>query len=226
MKSKDIIRFIFIITLFVFGYLFEDVLEAKIYSYNIDSIPEYDGREYVYINGNEPEFDSSLINTKSFEKYYELDDLSRATGALANVSTDLMPTSERERLSYKPTGWNGARYEFIDEQNLFNRCHLIAYQLTGENDNKNNLITCTRNMNASVMIKFENQIANYIKKTKNHVLYRVIPIYDGNNLVAKGVQLEALSIEDKGEGIKYNVFIYNVQEGIEINYKNGENKKA
>jgi len=223
MKSKDISKFIIVIVILIIGYL-SPFFKEKMETYSISNIPDYDGQEYIYINNNEPEFSDKLLNSKSFEDYSNLDELNRAGVALANLSIDLMPDLERERLTYKPSGWNGARYDFIDEYNLFNRCHLIAYQLTGENNNEKNLITCTRNMNAKVMNKFEMEIGNYIRKTNNHVLYRVTPIYDGDNLVAKGVQLEALSIEDNGEGIKYNIFIYNVQDGIEIDYKNGKNR--
>lgn len=225
MKKNDISKFIIIILILAIGY-FSPFFKEKMESYSISNIPDYSGEDYIYINNNEPEFNSDLLNSDSFESYSNLDELNRAGVALANLSVDLMPTEERERLYYKPSGWNGARYDFIDENNLFNRCHLIAYQLTGENNNEKNLITCTRNMNADVMNSFEKKIGNYIRKTKNHVLYRVTPIYEGNNLVAKGVELEALSIEDNGKGIKYNVFIYNVQDGVEINYKNGENKKV
>jgi len=222
MKNKDISKFIIIIIIILIGYL-SPLFKEKMDKISISNIPDYSGEDYIYINNNEPEFSDKLLNSSSFENYSDLDDLNRAGVALSNISTELMPNEERERLTYKPSGWNGARYDFIDEENLFNRCHLIAYQLTGENNNEKNLITCTRNMNANVMTKFENQIGNYIRKTNNHVLYRVTPIYDGDNLVAKGVQLEALSIEDNGGGIKFNVFIYNVQDGVEINYKNGKN---
>ena len=134
-----------------------------------------------------------------------------------------MPTEERGSIGYiKPSGWQTVKYDIVDGKYLYNRCHLIGYQLTGENANPNNLITCTRNMNASVMVKFENDVADYIKETGNHVLYRVTPVFVGDNLLASGVQIEARSVEDKGEGIQFNVYIYNVQEGISIDYKTGE----
>ena len=135
-----------------------------------------------------------------------------------------MPTKEREPISMiKPSGWKYSKYDFIDGKYLYNRCHLIAFQLTGENANKKNLITCTRYANATTMLKFENKVANYIKRTNNHVLYRVTPIFNDTDLVAKGIQMEALSVEDNGRGIKYNVYIYNIQKGITIDYKTGNN---
>lgn len=137
-----------------------------------------------------------------------------------------MPTEKRGTIgSVRPSGWHTIKYSGIDGNYLYNRCHLIGYQLTGENANKNNLITCTREMNTGAMLDFENEVAEYIKRTKNHVLYRVTPVFDNNNLLAKGVQMEALSVEDNGEGIKFNVFVYNVQSGIEINYLNGDSKQ-
>ena len=198
----------------------------KIVSYSKDNIPEYNGESYIYLNDNIPDFDEKLINTNSFESYSELDYLGRSGIALANIGTDLMPVTERESIgSIKPSGWKTIKYDFIDGKYLYNRCHLIGYQLTGENKNEKNLITCTRNMNANVMLKFENEIAEYIHKTSNHVLYRVTPYYENDNLLASGVELEALSVEDNGEGIKFNVYIYNVQDGITIDYKTGKSKK-
>lgn len=198
----------------------------NIVSYSKNNIPKYNGEGYVYINNNIPEFDESLINTKSFEKYSKLDYLGRSGTALANISTDLMPVKERESIgSVKPSGWQTIKYDFIEGKYLYNRCHLIGYQLTGENVNKENLITCTRNMNSVEMLKWENKVAKYIHKTSNHVLYRVTPYYEDENLLASGVQIEALSIEDDGKGIKFNVYIYNVQDGITIDYKTGKSKK-
>lgn len=191
-----------------------------------NDIPEYNGLPYIILNSNVPNFDEKLINTKSFEKYSKLDKLGRCGEAIANISIDLMPTEKRGTIgSVKPSGWHTIKYSGIDGNYLYNRCHLIGYQLTGENANKNNLITCTREMNTGAMLDFENEVADYIKKTKNHVLYRVTPIFDNNNLLAKGVQMEALSIEDNGAGVKFNVFVYNVQSGISINYLNGDSKK-
>lgn len=194
-------------------------------SYALSDIPKYSDEPYVILNNNNPEFDKNDFTTKSFEKYSELDSLGRCGVAYANIGKDLMPTEERENIGMiKPTGWHTIKYDIVDGKYLYNRCHLIGFQLTGENANENNLITCTRFMNTIGMLDFENQVADYIRKTNNHVLYRVTPIYEGNNLLASGVQMEAISIEDEGEGIKFNVFVYNVQDGISINYENGESK--
>ncbi len=193
---------------------------------NSSNIPEYNGLPYIIINSNNPEFDEKLINTNSFESYAALDRYGRCGTALANISIDLMPNEKRGTIgSVKPSGWHTIKYSGIDGNYLYNRCHLIGFQLTGENANKKNLITCTREMNTGAMLDFENEVANYIKRTKNHVLYRVTPVFENNNLLAKGVQMEALSVEDNGAGIKFNVFIYNVQSGIEINYLNGDSKR-
>lgn len=191
-------------------------------SYALDDIPAYSGRSFVYINENIPSFTEDDMTTKSFEKYSSLDVLGRCGVAYANISIDLMPTEEREAIGMvKPSGWQTAKYDIVDGKYLYNRCHLIGFQLTGENANEKNLITCTRQMNAEVMLDFENEVVEYIKKTKNHVLYRVTPIYEGTNLVASGVQIEAKSVEDNGEGVSFNVYIYNVQDGIEIDYSDG-----
>ncbi len=189
----------------------------------VSDIPEYSGIPYVEINNNVPFFDDEELSLNSYEVYGELDNLGRCTGAIANIGKDLMPTEERGNISeVKPTGWHIAKYEGIDGKYLYNRAHLIGYQLTAENANKNNLITGTRYMNVSGMLPFENMIADYIKETDNHVLYRVTPIFDGNNLLASGVLMEAKSVEDKGEGILFNVYCYNVQPNIKINYANGD----
>ncbi len=191
---------------------------------NNDNIPDYDGKDVIILNNNEPNFDELAKTTNSFEVYSELDSLGRCGEAYANIGVDLMPTSKRESIgNIKPSGWQIKKYDIItDGLYLYNRCHLIAFQLTAENANPKNLITCTRHMNADVMTIYELKVGNYIRKTNNHVLYRATPIFDGNNLIAKGIELEALSIEDNGKGIKFHVFIYNVQPGIEINYKTGE----
>lgn len=205
---------------------FSDFIPKK--SYALDAIPEYKNKAYVVINDNEPNFTEELKHkTKSFETYSRLDTLKRAGVAFANISSDLMPTEERGSIgSVKPTGWHTVKYDIVDGKYLYNRCHLIGFQLTGENANERNLITCTRYMNTGGMLELENKVANYIKKTNNHVLYRVTPIYEGNNLLASGVTMEAYSVEDNGKGIKFHVYVYNVQKGIEINYKNGESKLA
>ena len=222
-------RIITIIILLLFIYVeYNDNLKGTFSkpTYSISNIPDYSGDDYIIINNNEPEFDDLAKATNSFEVYSELDELGRCGVAYANIGKDLMPTTDRERIRMiKPSGWKTVRYDIItDGLYLYNRCHLIAYQLTAENANPKNLITCTRHMNADVMQSFEIKVGNYIRKTNNHVLYRSTPIYDYDNLVAKGVQLEAYSIEDNGKGIKFNVFIYNVQPGIEIDYKTGDSK--
>ena len=195
-------------------------------SYNLGEIPEYNGSSYVVINNNIPFFDKSDLTTKSYEKYSEHDSLGRCGVAVANISVDMMPTEPRGSIGMvKPSGWHTVKYDNVDGKYLYNRCHLIGYQLTGENANEKNLITCTRYMNTVGMLKFENMVAEYIKRTENHVLYRVTPIYNGSNLLASGVEMEAMSIEDNGDGIKFNVYVYNVQDGIVINYANGNSYK-
>ena len=195
-------------------------------SYNLGDIPEYDGvSEYVIINDNVPFFNEEDINTNAFEEYSALDSLGRCGVAYANIGNELMPTEERGEIGHiKPSGWHTIKYDIVDGKYLYNRCHLIGFQLAGENANKNNLMTCTRYMNINGMLDFENKVAEYIKETGNHVLYRVTPMYEGDNLLAKGIQMEAYSIEDNGKGIKFNVFVYNIQPGIEIDYKTGESR--
>lgn len=195
-------------------------------SYNIGEVPEYSNKPYVIINNNNPDFKEEEINTKDFEYYGNLDLLGRCTKAYANVNKKTMPTKEREPIGMiKPSGWQYSKYDFIDGKYLYNRCHLIGYQLTGENANEKNLITCTRYANASTMLEFENKVANYIKKTNNHVLYRVTPIFKDTELIARGIQMEAYSVEDNGR-LKFNVYIYNVQDGVTIDYQTGKNHKT
>lgn len=192
-------------------------------SISLSEIPEYSGEPYVEINGNVPGFPEEDWVEESFETYSELDDLGRCGTAYANVGTDLMPEEERGSIGQvKPTGWHTVKYDIVDGKYLYNRCHLIGYQLSGENANERNLITGTRYLNVEGMLPFENMVADYVKETGRHVLYRVTPVFDGNNLVANGVQMEAFSVEDAGEGISYNVYVYNVQPGIEIDYATGE----
>ena len=195
-------------------------------SYDLANIPDYNGSPYVVINDNNPNFDDSLKTDRSFEKYSELDSLGRCGSAIANIGVDIMPTEERGRIGQiKPSGWHTIRYDdLIEGKYLYNRCHLIGYQLTGENANPKNLITCTSYMNTVGMLEFENKVAEYVKKTNNHVLYRVTPVFEDNNLLAHGVEMEGYSIEDSGKGIKFNVFVYNVQNGIDIDYSNGNSK--
>lgn len=229
-KFASIVILLFII-LQVVGIYFQDEIKyfinkyVTVESYALSDIPEYNNEPYVVINNNEPEFSDEDKTTKSFEKYDNLDYLGRATKAFANISTDLMPTEKRGNIGMvKPSGWHTVKYDIVDGKYLYNRCHLIGYQLTGENANENNLITCTRNTNTSTMLDMENKVTEYIKKTNNHVLYRVRAIYDGDNLLASGIQMEALSIEDNGKGIKFNIYIYNVQPGIKIDYKTGDSE--
>ena len=190
---------------------------------SLDDIPEYSGNAYVAINDNIPFFEDEELTTTSFEKYSELDLLGRCGEATACVGKDLMPTEPRGEIgSVKPTGWQTAKYDIVEGKYLYNRCHLIGFQLTGENANKKNLITGTRYLNVTGMLPFENMVADYVKETENHVLYRVTPIFKENNLVADGVLMEAKSVEDNGESILFNVYCYNVQPGIIIDYSNGE----
>ena len=195
-------------------------------SFNLDDIPEFDGKTpYVIINNNEPNFPEEDFNSNSFEKYSELDSLGRCGVAYANVSKDTMPTEARGEISkVKPTGWHTVKYDCVEGKYLYNRCHLIGYQLTAENANKQNLITGTRYLNVDGMLPFENQVAEYVKQENGHVLYRVTPIFEGNNLVANGVQMEAESVEDKGEKVKFNVYAYNVQPNIKIDYLTGNSE--
>ena len=194
-------------------------------STSVSSVPAYSGNPYVAINNNVPFFANNEITNSSYENYSSLDGLGRCGIASACIGKDIMPTEERGRIGMiKPSGWHTVKYDIVEGKYLYNRCHLIGYQLTGENANEKNLITCTRYMNTVGMLEFENKVADYIKKTNNHVLYRVTPIFEGDNLLASGVQMEAQSVEDNGKGIKFNVYIYNVQEGIAIDYKTGESK--
>ena len=194
---------------------------------DINNIPAYSGNDYIVLNNNIPNFSDSDLTTTSFEEYSPLDSLGRCGVAYANIGTDLMPTEERESISsVKPSGWQSIKYDIVEGKYLYNRSHLIGFQLTAENANKNNLITGTRYFNATLMLPYENMVADYVKETNNHVLYRVTPVFEGNNLVATGVQMEAKSVEDNGEGIEFNVFVYNVQPGITIDYATGASALA
>ena len=188
-------------------------------------VPEYSGQPYVEVNDNVPALEEE--EPVSYETYSQLDELGRCGTAEANIGTDLMPTQERGSIGQvKPSGWKTVKYDNVDGKYLYNRCHLIGYQLTAENANQENLITGTRYMNVEGMLPFENLVADYIKETGNHVQYRVTPVYQGENLVASGVQMEARSVEDEGEGVSYNVYVYNVQPGIEIDYATGDSREA
>lgn len=192
-------------------------------AFDVSSIPAYAGSPYVSVNNNVPYFADDDLTTTSFETYGDLDSLGRCTAAYTCIGQDLMPTEERGDIgSVKPTGWHTVKYDGIDGNYLYNRCHLIGYQLTGENANNKNLITGTRYMNVEGMEPFENMIADYIKENGNHVMYRVTPIFEGNNLLASGVLMEAKSVEDNGEGILFCVYCYNAQPGITIDYATGE----
>lgn len=191
---------------------------------SLSDLPPYTGDAYVAVNGNEPFFTDGEKRAAqvSYEHYSELDSLGRCGVAEASVGKDLMPTDERESIgSVKPSGWQTVKYDFISGKYLYNRCHLIGYQLTAENANKLNLITGTRYLNVVGMLPFENMVADYVKETGNHVLYRVTPIFTGNNLVADGVLMEAWSVEDDGDGVLFCVWCYNVQPGVKINYADG-----
>lgn len=188
----------------------------------LESIPEYSGVPYVEINGNVPYFTDSDNTIETFESYSELDSFGRCGVSFANIGMEIMPTEERGEIGQvKPSGWQLVKYDFVDGKYLYNRCHLIGYQLTGENANEKNLITGTRYMNVQGMLPFENKVAEYVKSTGNHVLYRVTPVYEGNNLVASGVLMEAKSVEDDGTGICFNVYVYNCQPGVVIDYATG-----
>ena len=245
--TKLLVVFVLAITIGIIGYINPDLQEMILgntntvsintvsqanlsytTSFDLNSIPKYEDTSYVVLNDNKPDFSEDELTTESFEKYSNLDKLGRCGIAYANLSIDTMPKEGEEResiSSVEPSGWINKKYEIVDGGYLYNRCHLIGYQLSAENANEKNLITGTRYMNTEGMLPFENQIAEYIKETRNHVLYRVTPIYDNENLVASGLQLEAMSVEDKGEGICFNVYCYNVQPGININYLTGESKE-
>lgn len=188
-----------------------------------DAVPAYSGEAYVAINGNTPYFTDEDLTVNSFEKYSTLDALGRCGTAYACVGQDTMPTEERGSIGQvKPTGWHTVKYDCVDGKYLYNRCHLIAYQLTGENANEQNLITGTRYLNIEGMLPFENMVADYVQETGCHVLYRVTPIFEGNNLLASGVLMEGYSVEDEGEDICFCVYAYNVQPSITIDYATGD----
>ena len=193
-------------------------------TYSMENIPPYDGTPYVVLNDNQPSFTEEDMTDVSYEFYSDLDELGRCGVTEACIGQDLMPTEKRGDISsVKPTGWVQNQYDFVDGKSLWNRCHLIGFQLAGENANECNLITGTRYLNVEGMLPFENLVADYVKETDNHVLYRVTPAFQGTELVARGVQMEAYSVEDSGDGVCFNVFCYNVQPGVEIDYATGDN---
>ncbi len=188
--------------------------------------PTEDNAAYQVLNNNQPEFTEDEITAESFERYSDLDILGRCGVAIACIGKDIMPTEERGAIGQiKPTGWHTVKYDHVDGKYLYNRCHLIGFQLTGENANERNLITGTRYLNTEGMLPFENQVAEYVNNTGNHVMYRVTPIFEGNNLLASGVQMEGWSIEDNGKGVCFNVYCFNIQPGVEIDYATGESKE-
>ena len=231
-SRKNQIYAIILLILSIIIYFYQDEIKTFLVnnfishaSYTLEEVPDYNGKQIIYLNNNVPNFTEEDYNMKAKEFYSELDILNRAGYAIAKVGLDTMPTEERGDINMiKPSGWHTIKYDFIDGKYLYNRCHLIGYQLTGENANEKNLITCTRTTNAINMLKYENKVAKYVKETNNHVLYRVTPIYEDTDLVAKGIELEASSIEDKGKGLEFHVYIYNVEDGIEINYASGDSK--
>lgn len=194
---------------------------------SLSDIPAYSGEAYTVINNNVPYFKDSDLTTESYEFYSDLDNLGRCGPAMASIGKDLMPTEKRGSIGMiRPTGWHTVTYDGIEGKHLYNRCHLIGYQLTGENANEKNLITGTRYMNTEGMEPFENMTADYIKETGHHVLYRVTPIFKDNNMVASGVLMEAESVEDQGKDLEFCVYCYNVQPGITIDYSTGDSRKA
>ena len=196
---------------------------ASALDFTTDDVPAYAEEPYVVVNDNVPGFTKKELTTTAFEYYSSLDSLGRCDLAYANVCEEIMPTEERSEIgSVKPTGWHTVKYDCVDGKYLYNRCHLIGYQLSGENANNKNLITGTRYLNVDGMLPFENLVDDYVEETGNHVLYRVTPIFEGDNLVASGVLMEAESVEDKGEGVEFCVYCYNTQPAVEIDYESGE----
>ena len=209
--------------LLLFCLLLTGCESAPARSFSLEEVPAFDTEPYVILNDNLPDFPEEDKTTNSFEEYSPLDYLNRCGPAYANVGLETMPTEERGAIGMiKPTGWQTVKYDCVDGKYLYNRCHLIGYQLTAENANAENLITGTRYLNVTGMLPFENQVADYVQETGNHVLYRVTPIFQGTEQVARGVQMEAWSVEDGGQGVCFNVYAYNVQPGVEIDYATGD----
>ena len=194
---------------------------------SVEEIPPFSGEAYIAINGNVPFFVEEELTTESYEEYAELDDLGRCGVTEACIGIDIMPTEDRGDIgSVKPSGWKSVKYDIVEGKYLYNRCHLIGFQLAGENANKRNLITGTRYLNIEGMLPFENLVADYVQETENHVMYRVTPIFEGDDLVAQGVVMEGWSVEDEGEGVCFCVFAYNAQPGIIIDYATGDSALA
>ena len=223
--QKIIFAVITIIILVGVEYISRNIQSTNIKNYsNLLEVAEYTDEIYVEINNNIPYFSEEDYTTEAFEKYSDLDEEGRCGVAYANICKEIMPQEQVERgdiSSVKPTGWKQKKY---NNEYLYNRCHLIGYQLSNEDANERNLITGTRYFNVEGMLPFENKVANYIKENKQdvHVLYRVTPVFKGDNLLASGVEIEAYSVEDNGKGICFNVYIYNIQPNITIDYKTGE----
>jgi DNA-entry nuclease len=229
-KNKKLVTSLLSLIVLIAVVSYQYILPSYAYKDNsnntsdVISIPSYDNEPYKEVNNNKPTFTDSEKELTEKEEYSDLDSLGRVGVAFALVSKSTMPTTKRGSIGMiKPAGWHTVKYDFVDGKYLYNRCHLIAHQLTGQNANPKNLMTCTRSMNVDGMLPFENKVANYIKETNNHVLYRVTPVFDGDNLVANGAYMEAYSIEDKGK-LSFNVYVYNVQKGVAIDYKTGESK--
>ena len=221
-NKKTLVSAVVLVLLLIIYFLLPDPEKVTVPEIALDTIPAYSGEAFAVL-GDAPLFTEEDYTTESFELYGELDALNRCTYTMACVGRDQMPTEERENISQvKPTGWQTTKYDFVDGRLLYNRCHLIGFQLTGENANEENLITGTRYLNVQGMQPFENMMADYIKETGNHVLYRVIPVFEGDNMLASGVTMEGWSVEDNGEGICFYVYAYNVQPGVEIDYSTGE----
>lgn len=227
LKKKEKKLLLGVVTLLLVAlvrWLFPAGEQAAEHAVSVADVPAWSQMPYAIINDNKPLFTEDQLVAESYETYGQLDELGRCTVTMACIGKDLMPTEDRGDIGkVKPTGWVQNFYTTVDGGALYNRCHLIGFQLTGENANKENLITGTRYMNVEGMLPFEDQVAHYIRTTGNHVLYRVTPIFEGDELVARGVQMEAQSVEDGGVGICFHVFVYNVQPGIHIDYASGEN---
>lgn len=214
---------VLVIAIVLLWQLFSQWLNQPTHVASLADIPPYSGELYVVLADNQPGFLPEDMTDKCYEYYAPLDSLGRCGYTMACVGPETMPTEERGDISkVKPSGWNQAYYDFVDGGVLYNRCHLIGFQLTAENANERNLITGTRTMNTDGMLPFENMVADYIRETGNHVIYRVTPIYDGNDLVAQGVQMEAKSVED--DEICFHVFVYNAEPGVIIDYATGESR--
>lgn len=214
---------ILVIIALVITFFGDRLFADREYSFSLSDIPEFSGEPYVVLYENQPEFTEEDITENSYEYYSQLDSLGRCGYAMACIGRDIMPNQERESISsVKPSGWMQAKYDWVDGESLYNRCHLIGFQLTGENANELNLITGTRYCNVEGMLPFENMVADYVKETGNHVLYRVTPVFSEEELVARGVQMEAWSVEDSGEGICFHVYVYNNQPGVTIDYRTGD----